>query len=64
MLNSMNKAQKSSNFWQVTSIKRFAGPLISQSLKEFYSHGFTLLDKPYKIKVDGRYNWILRFSLE
>ena len=60
----MNKLQKISNFWQVTSIIRFVGPSVSWSLNEFYSLKFTFLDKPYNIKVDGRYDWILKSSLE
>ena len=64
MLNSMYKPQKIYNFWQVTSIIRFVGPSVSWSLNEFYSLKFTFLDKPYKIKVDGRYDWILKSSLE
>ena len=52
----MNKLQKISNFWQVTSIIRFVGPSVSQSLKKFDSLKFIFVDKPYKIKVDRRYD--------
>ena len=52
----MNKLQKISNFWQVTSIIRFVGLSVSQSLKKFDSLKSIFVDKPYKIRIDGRYD--------
>ena len=61
MLNSMNKPKKMSNFYQVNSILRFVGPSVPQ---KFDSLKLPFLEKPYKIRVYGCYDWILNSSLE